>query len=74
MQSCATTGQIDDTALFYLRSRGIPEALARNLLVQSFLGEALEEILDEKLREALMKKVLHWLPAGCYLSDEWREE
>ena len=70
----ATTGQIDETALFYLRSRGIPEALARNLLVQSFLGEALEEILDEKLREALMKKVLHWLPAGCYLSDEWREE
>ena len=33
----ATTGQLDETALFYLRSRGIPEALARNLLIQSSL-------------------------------------
>jgi Fe-S cluster assembly protein SufD len=70
----ATTGQIDETALFYLRSRGIPEALARNLLVQSFLGEALEEISHEEIREALISKVLHWLPAGCFLSEEWREE
>jgi Fe-S cluster assembly protein SufD len=70
----ATTGQIDETALFYLRSRGIPEALARNLLVQSFLGEALDEISHEEIREALIKKVLHWLPAGCFLSEEWREE
>jgi Fe-S cluster assembly protein SufD len=70
----ATTGQIDETALFYLRSRGIPEALARNLLVQSFLGEALEEVLQEDVREALFSKILHWLPAGCFLSNEWREE
>ena len=70
----ATTGQIDETALFYLRSRGIPEALARNLLVQSFLGEALEEVLQDDVREALISKVLHWLPAGCFLSNEWREE
>jgi Fe-S cluster assembly protein SufD len=70
----ATTGQIDETALFYLRSRGIPEALARNLLVQSFLGEALEEISHEEIRESLINKVLHWLPAGCFLSGEWREE
>ncbi|MBL4690507.1 MAG: Fe-S cluster assembly protein SufD [Rhodospirillales bacterium] len=67
----ATTGQIDETALFYLRSRGIPEALARNLLVQSFLGEALEEIATDKVREAFTDKVLHWLPAACYLSEEW---
>jgi len=70
----ATTGQIDETALFYLRSRGIPEAQARNLLVQSFLGEALEEIADEDVRQAFTDKVLHWLPAACFLSDEWREE
>ncbi|MBC8337302.1 MAG: Fe-S cluster assembly protein SufD [Rhodospirillales bacterium] len=69
----ATTGQIDETALFYLRSRGIPEALARNLLVQSFLGEALEEIADENIREAFTNKVLHWLPAACFLSEEWRD-
>jgi len=70
----ATTGQIDENALFYLRSRGIPEALARNLLVQSFLGDALEEVSQEDIRKALTSKVLHWLPAACFLSDEWREE
>ncbi|MDA0305759.1 MAG: Fe-S cluster assembly protein SufD [Proteobacteria bacterium] len=70
----ATTGQIDETALFYLRSRGIPEALARNLLVQSFLGEALDEIKSEEVRQAFTDKVLHWLPAACFLSEEWRGE
>jgi Fe-S cluster assembly protein SufD len=68
----ATTGQIDETALFYLRSRGVPEALARNLLVQSFIGEALEEISDDDVRQAFTDKVIHWLPAACYLSEEWR--
>ena len=68
----ATTGQIDETALFYLRSRGVPEALARNLLVQSFLGEALDEISSKNVRQAFTDKVIHWLPAACYLSEEWR--
>ena len=70
----ATTGQIDETALFYLRTRGIPEAQARNLLVQSFLGEALDEISNEDVRQAFTDKVLHWLPAACFLSEEWRGE
>ncbi len=69
----ATSGQLDSTALFYLRSRGIPEALARNMLVQSFLGDAMEEISDETVREAFLDKVLHWLPAHCYLAGEWKE-
>jgi Fe-S cluster assembly protein SufD len=70
----ATTGQLDETALFYLRSRGVPEALARNLLVQSFIGEALEEISDEVVRKAITDQVVHWLPAACYLAEEWRAE
>ena len=70
----ATTGQIDETALFYLRSRGIPEILARNLLVQSFLGEALEEISEDDIREILILKALHWLPMSSSISDEWRVE
>ncbi len=70
----ATTGQMDETALFYLRSRGVPEALARNLLVQSFIGEALEEISDEDVRRAITDQVIHWLPAACYLAEEWRAE
>ncbi|MFQ5764817.1 MAG: Fe-S cluster assembly protein SufD [Rhodospirillales bacterium] len=70
----ATTGQMDETALFYLRSRGVPEALARNLLVQSFLGEALDEIASEEVRQAFTDTVIHWLPAACYLAEEWRTE
>lgn len=69
----ATTGQLDHTALFYLRSRGIPEALARNMLVQSFLGDALEEITDETVRSALSDRIVRWLPAHCYLAEEWKE-
>ena len=55
----ATTGQSDETALFYLRSRGIPETLARNLLIQSFIAEALDEISDEIVREAIARSVVH---------------
>lgn len=69
----ATSGQLDETAMFYLRSRGIPQALARNMLVQSFLGDALENISDETVRAALSDRVVHWLPAHCYLAGEWRE-
>ena len=60
----ATSGQIDETALFYLQSRGIPEAKARNLLVQSFLGEVIERIDNETLREAITEKIVSWLPGG----------
>jgi Fe-S cluster assembly protein SufD len=67
----ATTGQLDETALFYLRSRGVPEALARNLLVQSFLGEALDEIKSDEVRAALHDRIVHSLPAVCYLAEEW---
>ena len=52
----------------------VPEALARNLLVQSFIGEALEEISDEVVRQAITDQVVHWLPAACYLAEEWRAE
>jgi len=69
----ATSGQLDHTALFYLRSRGIPEALARNMLVQSFLGDALEEISDETVRSVLLDRIVRWLPAHCFLAEEWKE-
>ncbi|MSO92866.1 MAG: Fe-S cluster assembly protein SufD [Rhodospirillales bacterium] len=68
----AAAGQLDAAQLFYLRSRGIPEALARNLLVQAFLAEAVEEVSDIGVREAMMDKVVHWLPAQCYLQEQWR--
>jgi len=70
----ATTGQIDEAALFYLRSRGVPDALARNLLIQSFLAEAVEAITDTAVGRAITDLIVHRLPAQCYLSEEWRQE
>lgn len=49
----ATVGQINDTALFYLRSRGIPEAQARTLLTGAFCREVLAAMPDDGLAEAI---------------------
>jgi Fe-S cluster assembly protein SufD len=47
----ATIGQIDEEALFYLRSRGIDEMAARNLLLLAFAGECLERMKDGPVRK-----------------------
>jgi FeS assembly protein SufD len=57
----STSGQIDENLLFYLESRGIPEDQARALLIQAFVGEAVERIEHEGLREALSKASADWL-------------
>jgi Fe-S cluster assembly protein SufD len=57
----STTGAIDETALFYLRSRGVSKKDATDLLVLSFLAEALEEIGDEPLREHVTDLLAGWL-------------
>jgi Fe-S cluster assembly protein SufD len=51
----STAAQLDDDMLFYLRSRGIPLAQARALLIESFVGEAFDRIADDGLREALLE-------------------
>ena len=48
----STTGALDEGALFYLRSRGVEPSVARRLLIEAFLEEAIEEIADETLAEA----------------------
>ena len=53
----STTGAIDETALFYLRSRGVPRAQAEVLLVLSFLADALAEIEDDDLRARISDRV-----------------
>ena len=53
----ATVGQIDPTALFYLRTRGLPEADARQLLTRAFCREPLAVIADDDVREALMARL-----------------
>lgn len=57
----ATSGQIDEDLLFYLRARGIPEAEARTLLVLAFLAEAIEEIGEEDVVASLEERTRAWL-------------
>ena len=57
----ATSGELDHDLLFYLEARGIPEAQARALLIRAFVGEALEKIEDETIREALARACAEWL-------------
>jgi Fe-S cluster assembly protein SufD len=59
----ATTSAPDETLKFYLMSRGIPAKDAEALLIQAFIGEAIEEISHEGIREALMVASLNWLGA-----------
>ncbi|OZM78263.1 Fe-S cluster assembly protein SufD [Pseudonocardia sp. MH-G8] len=49
----SATGRFDDEQLFYLQSRGIPEAVARRLVVRGFFGEILSRITLPELRERL---------------------
>jgi Fe-S cluster assembly protein SufD len=49
----STSAEIDEDLLFYMLSRGIPPGEARALLIESFIGEALDKVEDERLREAL---------------------
>ena len=49
----ATVGQLDPTAMFYLRSRGLPEADARRLLTAAFMREPLGVVGADTLRAAL---------------------
>jgi Fe-S cluster assembly protein SufD len=57
----ATVGDLDHDALFYMRSRGIPEPQARAMLIEAFLAEAINAIAAEGLCPALMTSVGHWL-------------
>ena len=59
----ATVGDLNEDLLFYLRSRGIPAAEAEALLIQAFVGDAVEGIEHAGLREALMEAVAAWLKA-----------
>ena len=47
--------------MFYLRARGIPAKEAEALLIQAFVGEAVEGIEHAGLRDALMDQVAAWL-------------
>ncbi|HKR19661.1 MAG TPA: Fe-S cluster assembly protein SufD [Stellaceae bacterium] len=61
----ATVGDLDETALFYLESRGIPAAEARRMLVEAFAAEVIERIEDDTaMRAHLGRHVARWLAGG----------
>ena len=56
-----TAAELDADLLFYCRSRGIPEAEARALMIASFVGEAIDKVEHEAIREALAAMAERWL-------------
>jgi Fe-S cluster assembly protein SufD len=59
----ATTGALDESLLFYLRARGLSEKEAQALLIQAFVGEAIESIVNDDLRELAIAAGQRWLEA-----------
>ncbi|HVG50734.1 MAG TPA: Fe-S cluster assembly protein SufD [Xanthobacteraceae bacterium] len=57
----STAGRLEDNLKFYLMARGIPEPEAEALLIQAFIGEAVETVAHHGIRDALMFSALRWL-------------
>ena len=57
----STCGGIDEDALFYLRSRGIGRNEAQDMLASAFLAEAVSEIDDPQLAEAMLGRINAWM-------------
>lgn len=57
----STSGAIDDDALFYLRSRGVPLDQAQDLLVLAFIAEAIDEIDDPAISDEILTALQGWL-------------
>jgi len=59
----ATLGTLDRNLLFYLRARGLSEFDAQTLLIEAFVGEAVEEIDNDSLRNYAVGQIQRWLEA-----------
>ena len=64
----ATTGALDESLLFYLRARGLSEKEAQALLIQAFVGEAIEAIVNDALRELAIAAAQRWLQARATIT------
>ena len=60
----AAVGRLDEDAVFYLRSRGVPHQVARGLLTYAFVNEMVERLRLEPLRSRVEKLVAHRLSTG----------
>ncbi|HET9764244.1 MAG TPA: Fe-S cluster assembly protein SufD [Casimicrobiaceae bacterium] len=61
----ATVGDLDESALFYLRTRGIPAAEARRMLVEAFAMDAVETVANAAMREYVATHLRRWLNEGA---------
>jgi Fe-S cluster assembly protein SufD len=57
----STSGAIDEEGLFYLRSRGVPEGEATDLMTLAFLAEAIQEIEDQRLADGILERLRGWM-------------
>ncbi len=65
----ATIGRLDDTMLFYLRSRAIDEEIARSLLTFAFAEDVIDKIHYPQIINRLQKKVIGKLPDSSLIKD-----
>ncbi len=65
----ATVGQLDEQAIFYLQSRGLDAAAARNLLTYSFADELIQRVGIEPLRKRIERGLLARLPNAEQLQE-----
>ncbi|MDD5277424.1 MAG: Fe-S cluster assembly protein SufD [Methylovulum sp.] len=62
-----TVGQLDEKSVFYLQSRGVDEATARNMLTFAFANEMVDKIALPSLKTALLKLLLKHFPQNSYV-------
>lgn len=60
----ATIGRIDDEQLFYLRSRGIDQQAAQQMIIYAFAAELTEAVDNEAIREQVLARIGQRLPGG----------
>ena len=57
----ATVGEIDDNHLFYLTSRGITKPVARQMLIEAFLSDVLDDVDNDVIKTPVLESVSSWL-------------
>jgi Fe-S cluster assembly protein SufD len=65
----ATSGELDERELFYLRSRGLDPDTARSMLTFAFADEVLERFANAALAAQARRELVRWLPGGAQLGE-----
>jgi len=66
----ATIGQVNTDAIFYLRTRGIPEEEARSMMIFAFAEESIADVRVEPLKRLLEQHILRRLPQTVMLPED----